>query len=203
MQNGPLPRRVCAAPLALALAFGAGCYREITSEERLDLATQDIAVKDVPGAEELAKIDCGDTQAELVSARNVNKPEADRVLAYVELYQSLQKRSTTFEEAMARNPDLAYQEGSQKLVEAKELCVQQTADVRVEFERYVRELVDVPTVKEVKGGSTITVARLDFDTLRTAIEALDPDDKDQLLSRVESAEKRVDAAPEKGRKRGK
>ena len=58
---------------------------------------------------------------------------------------------------MARNPDLHYAEGSQKLVAARESCIQQTADVRVEFDTYVRELVDVPTVEELKGGNTVTV----------------------------------------------
>jgi len=73
----------------------------------------------------------------------------------------------------------------------------------------VRELVDVPTVQEVKGGNTITVARLDFNTLRQAIETLNPDDKEQLMSRVGNAEKKVAPAAKEepasglGRKRGK
>ena len=97
---------------------------------------------------------------------------------------------------MSRNPDLHYTEGSQKLVSARETCIQQTADVKVEFETYVRELVDVPTVQEIKGGNTVTIARLDFNTLRQAIETLNPDDKEQLLGRVLNAEKKVAPAKE-------
>ena len=52
----------------------------------------------------------------------------------------------------------------------------------------------LPTVQELKGGSTVTVARLSFDTLRQAIESLDVDDKDVMLARVASAEQRIDAA---------
>jgi hypothetical protein len=185
-----------------------GCVKEISSEERLDRETQYASAKNTPDAAALAKLNCEDTTEGLNQARNVNRPETDRVLSYIDLYTSLMKRTATFEEAMTRNPDLHYTEGSQQIVAAKETCIQQTADVRVEFETYVRELVDVPTVQEIKGGNTVTVARLDFNTLRQAIETLALDDKDSLINRVSNAEKKVSpAAGEEqsggGRKRGK
>ncbi|HZH79338.1 MAG TPA: hypothetical protein VEY88_25185 [Archangium sp.] len=189
-----------------------GCLKEISSEERLDRETQYASAKNTPDAAALAKLNCEDTTEGLNQARNVNRPETDRVLSYIDLYTSLMKRTATFEEAMTRNPDLHYTEGSQQLVAAKETCIQQTADVKVEFETYVRELVDVPTVQEIKGGNTVTVARLDFNTLRQAIETLALDDKDSLINRVSNAEKKVSPAPGGeeeqpasggGRKRGK
>lgn len=184
-----------------------GCVKEISSEERLDRETQLKQMSDTPDAAALGKVHCDDTTEALNQARNVNLPETDRVMRYSELYTSLMKRNATFEEALARNPDLHYMEGSEKLVAARENCIQQTADVKVEFETYVRELVDVPTVQEIKGGNTVTVARLDFATLRQAIETLNLDDKEQLLSRVSNAEKRVVTRPEAdeaaGKKRGK
>ena len=189
-----------------------GCVKEISSEERLDRETQYASAKNTPDAAALARLNCEDTTEGLNQARNVNRPETDRVLSYIDLYTSLMKRTATFEEAMTRNPDLHYTEGSQQLVAAKETCIQQTADVKVEFETYVRELVDVPTVQEIKGGNTVTVARLDFSTLRQAIETLALDDKDTLINRVSNAEKKVSPAPGGeeqqpasggGRKRGK
>jgi len=187
-----------------------GCLKEISSEERLDRETQYASAKNTPDAAALAKLNCEDTTEGLNQARNVNRPETDRVLSYIDLYTSLMKRTATFEEAMTRNPDLHYTEGSQQLVAAKETCIQQTADVKVEFETYVRELVDVPTVQEIKGGNTVTVARLDFNTLRQAIETLALDDKETLINRVSNAEKKVSPAPGGeeqpsggGRKRGK
>jgi hypothetical protein len=176
---------------AVLVATGLGCSHEMSNEERLDRDTQAVPMKDALGAAELAKVNCQDAPAGLTKARNENRPETDRVVSYIDLYSSLRKRADTFEESFARNPDLAYQEGSSGFTEAKELCIQQTADVKVEFERYVRDLVKVPTVQEVKGGSTVVVARLDFNTLRLAIETLAPDDKDQLLARVANAEKSV------------
>ena len=205
-------RRLSAPTAATLLLLSVtGCVKEISSDERLDRETQNLAVKDTPGAAELQKLSCDDTTDALGKARNVNRPETDRLVDYIELYSSLRKRTTTFEEAMNRNPDLSYREGSQQLVNAKDTCIQQTADVRVEFETYIRELVDVPTVQEIKGGNTVTIARLDFNTLRRAIETLEPDDKESLLTRVSSAEKKVAPASEPpseepaagGKKRGK
>lgn len=172
-----------------------GCAaRELTSDERLDRETGNLAVKDTPKAGELEKLTCENTSEDLAKARNVNRPETDRLLDYINLYESLRKRTQTFEEAMSRNPDLQYREGADKIVSAKEVCIQQKADVKVEFETYMRELVDVPTVQEIKGGNTVTIARLDFNTLRQAIETLAPDDKDALLNRVANAEKKVTAS---------
>ena len=197
----PILRRLAIAAL---IAMAVGCRKEMSSDERLDRETSSGALEKAAGADDIRKINCKDVEQDLTKARNENRPENERVQHYTELYESLKKKSSAVDEAMTRNPDLAYQEGSQQFVEIKELCVQTTADVRVEFERYVRELVDVPTVQEIKGGSTVTVARLDYQVLRDAIEALSPDDKEQLLSRVANAEKKVEPKSEgAGRKRTK
>jgi hypothetical protein len=187
-------RRLSAAATVFLLSVTGCAARELTSEERLDRDTSNLAVKDSPKAGELEKLSCENTAEELNKARNVNRPETERLTDYIALYDSLRKRTQTFEEAMNRNPDLQYKEGANAIVNAKEVCIQQTADVRVEFETYVRELVDVPTVQEIRGGNTVTIARLDFNTLRQAIESLALDDKDSLLNRVASAEKKVSAS---------
>ncbi|WP_225411274.1 hypothetical protein [Stigmatella hybrida] len=186
-------RRLSAA--ASLFLLSAGCLtREISSEDRLDRETANLAVKDTPEASDLEKVSCLNTDEDLLKARNVNRPETDRLMDYITLFSSLRKRTQTFEEAMLRNPDLQYREGAGAIVAAKDTCIQQTEDVKVEFETYMRELVDVPTVQEIKGGNAVTIARLDFDTLRQAIETLAPDDKEQLLNRVANAEKKVSPA---------
>jgi hypothetical protein len=186
--------RLSVAATFLFLSVTGCAAKEITSDERLDRETANLTVKDSPKAGELEKLSCENTAEELAKARNVNRPETDRLMDYINLYESLRKRTQTFEEAMSRNPDLQYREGAGNIVNAKEVCIQQSADVRVEFETYMRELVDVPTVQEFKGGNTVTIPRLDFATLRQAIETLAPDDKDTLLNRVANAEKKVSAA---------
>ena len=191
--------RLLVAASAVALC-ASGCVKEISSDERLERATEKVDVKEALGAKDLQKIKCDDTAANLAKARNENKPETDRVNDYIELYESLKARSAKFDEAMSRNPDLAYQEGSQELISAKEQCIQQSADIRLEFERFIRDLVDVPTVQEIKGGATVTVARLDFGTLKQAIETLNPDDRESLLNRVSNAEKKVEVKAEPRKK---
>ncbi len=186
--------------LTVAL-FVSGCVKEVSSDERLDRETGKGGKEATLSAADLQKLKCDDTNNALAKARNENSPETDRVQNYLDLYESLKSRTAKFEEAMSRNPDLAYQEGSQELVSAKEQCIQQGADVRVEFERYVRELVDVPTVQEIKGGATVVVARLDFAVLRDAIEKMNPDDRDQLLNRVSNAEKKVEVKSEPRKKK--
>ena len=187
-------RRLPAAATVLFLSVTGCAGKEITSDERLDRETANLAVKDSPKAGELEKLNCEDTAEELNKARNVNRPETERLQDYITLYESLRKRIQTFDDAMSRNPDLQYREGAVNIVAAKDTCIQQSSDVRLEFENYMRELVDVPTVQEIKGGNTVTIARLDFNTLRQAIETLSPDDKEQLLNRVASAEKKVSVA---------
>lgn len=192
-------RSTCRLVLLAVLATGslAGCVKEISSEERLDRETNNVPVKEAAGAAELRKITCAEPPEELVKARDVNRNETDRVMGYMEVYEQYKTRTTTFQEAMNRNPDLMYQEGSAEFVNARDLCIAQTAELRLEFEAYVRDLADMPTVQEIKGGNTVTVARLDLNTLKQAIESLSPDDKEMLLNKVTSAEKRLETAAEK------
>src|SRR4051812_13564255 len=112
-------KRMLAAGFAFVLGSSA-CVKEVTSDERLERETKSTTVKESMGAADLQKIKCDDTAAAKASARNENKPETDRVVGYMELYESLKGRSAKFDEAMNRNPDLAYQQGSQELISAKE-----------------------------------------------------------------------------------
>lgn len=179
--------------LAATSLLSAGCVKDLPSEERLDRATADIKVTPGIPPEELAKISCEDAPEELAAARDVNRPETERLQKYMKLYESLKKRTETFEDAFARNPDLSYDASSARFVTARDICVAQTADVKVEFETYTRELVEVPTVQEIKGGSAITIARLDFDTLRNAIELLALDDREAMFNKLASTEKRIES----------
>jgi len=184
-----------AATAALSLL---ACVREITSDERLERSIGSGPAREPIDTAALEKISCADAVEQLARARAAERDETARLMAYLDLYSSLHKRVGTLEEAMSRNPDIRYQDATRDVVDAHEACVQQEADVRFELERFVRELVQVPIVEEVKGGTTYPAARLDFNTLRMAIEALGPDDKDALLVRVASAEKKIENAPPPG-----
>jgi hypothetical protein len=186
-------RPLFGAAAAVALMFS-GCVKEISSDERLDRETSGGPASEALDADQLARVNCKDVDEALANAHSESRSEADRVLLYIDLFKSLQKRTEQFDESMRRNPDLSFKEGSQELVKARDLCVEKYADVRVDFDKYVRELVDFAVVDEVRGGATVKVARLDLDVLRKGINALAPADQDLLLQRVANAEKKLGAS---------
>jgi hypothetical protein len=175
-----------------ALSFSTACVKEITSDERLERETARSESLRSNTAAELGKIKCQELADELQKARDLTKSEEERLTAFTDTYDRLKTRTARFDEAMSRNPDLAYQEGSQELVGARESCIQLTADVRLELEGFIREIMQVLVVEEIKGGATVKAARLEFAPLRAAIEKLELDDRDNLLTRIANAEKQVD-----------
>jgi hypothetical protein len=206
MQNRPTRRsrfpRLPSGALAFAAAvvLSAGCVKQITSEERLERETS--PQTDTVTAEELSKVSCVDAPDGLASARN-QPTETERLNAYIELFSRLSSRAGQLELGLARNPDLIYRSENKELVGARDQCAQSATEVKQELEGFVRELVDVPTLSDVKGGNTVTVARLDPNTLRQAIEILAPEDKEQLLAKVLLVEKKLKSRPEPVKKRGK
>lgn len=186
------PIASAAVPAALLLL---SCVKEVSSEERLEREISAGPAGPALSPEELSKVSCADVGESLARARANERDETARLVSYMELYAEIRKKVSTLESAMSRDPDLRYQEATKGVVDAHGGCVQQEADVRLEFESFVRELVQVPIVEEVKGGTTVSVPRLDFNTLRQAIEALAPDDKDSLLVKVASAEKKIESEP--------
>ncbi|MFO0600328.1 MAG: hypothetical protein U0228_33775 [Myxococcaceae bacterium] len=184
------------------LASFSGCATETSNEERLDRETRKMDSIKSSTAGDLMRLKCDDITSDLTKARDDSAPEEKRMNMYSDLFDRAKERNTKFEEALTRNPDLAYQEGSQEIIAARDGCIQSAADVRLDFEGLVREIVNLPVVDEYKDGKPVKAARLSFDTLRSAIEKLDLDDKEQLMTRLANAEKTVEIKPS-SRKRDK
>ncbi len=178
--------------LTVTLLFSFGCVKEISSEERLERDTRRSDSSGSATAEELLKLKCDDITQELTRARDESKPEPQRITTYGELFDKVRDRNARFEDAISRNPDLAYQEGSANVIAARDSCNDAQADVRHDFETLVREIVQVPVVDDYKDGKAVKAARLDFELLREAIDALGLDDKDALHQRLNNAEKTVE-----------
>lgn len=187
--------------LSTALLF-TSCVKEISSDERLDRETKRSEALTSSTAGDLKSMKCDDITSELSKARDDTAPEEKRITIYTDLFDRVKDRTAKFEDALSRNPDLAYQEGSQEIIAARDGCIQSAADVRLDFEGLVREIVQLPVVDEYRDGKPVKAARLNFDTLRTAIEKLGLDDKDTLLTRLANAEKTVEVKDTK-RKRDK
>lgn len=195
-----MSKRIVAA-LSTALLF-TSCVKEISSDDRLDRETKRSDSTKSSTAEDLMQMKCDDITSELSKARDDSAPEEKRINIYSDLFDRVKERTSKFEEALSRNPDLAYQEGSQAIISARDGCVQSSADVRLDFEGLVREIVNLPVVDDIRDGKPVKAARLSFDSLRSAIEKLNLDDKDALLTRLANAEKTVEVKDSK-RKRDK
>lgn len=180
-----------------ALAFTTACVKEITSDERLERETARSDALKTNTAAELGKIKCDELNNDLAKARDAAKTEEERLTTFTDVYERLKNRSARFDEAMSRNPDLAFQEGSQELVSARETCIQMAADVRNETESLIREIMQVLVVDEIKGGQTVRAARVDYAPLRAAIEKLELDDREALQNKISNAEKQIDVKAEK------
>lgn len=178
--------------LLSAAFFFSGCAHEISSDERLDRETRRSDALKSATAEDLVKLRCDDITSELSKARDDSAPEEKRLAIYTDLFDKVKDRTARFEEALTRNPDLAYQEGSQQIISARDGCIQSSADVRLDFEGLIREIINLPVVDEYRDGKPVKAARLSFDVLRAAIEKLDLDDKEQLMTRLANAEKTVE-----------
>jgi hypothetical protein len=196
-----MTKRILQAVAATALLYAFGCVKEISSDERLERETTRSDAMKTSAAEELAKLKCDDVNAELAKARDETRSEEQRLNSYMDLYLKVKERTAKFDEAISRNPDLAYQEGSEEITSAREGCIQSQADVRFDLENLVREVMQMPTVDEIKGGSTVKVARMSFDTLRDAIETLELDDKEALFTKLSNAERQLETKPPPSSKR--
>jgi hypothetical protein len=178
-----------------------GCVKEISSEDRLERDTKRSEVS-AESAGDLIKLKCDDITSSLSKARDDSAPEEKRLATYTDLFDQVKERNARFDEALNRNPDLAYQEGSAEVIAARDGCIQSAADVRLDFEGLVREIINLPVVDEYRDGKPVKAARLNFEILRDAIEKLALDDKDALLTRLANAEKTVEVKDTK-RKRDK
>ena len=127
-----MSKRMVAA-LSTALLF-TSCVKEITSDERLERETKSSEALNSSTAGDLKKMKCDDITSELSKARDDTAPEEKRLSIYTDLFDRVKDRTSKFEEALSRNPDLAYQEGSQEIIAARDGCIQSSADVRLDFE---------------------------------------------------------------------
>ena len=182
------------AILAASLLLSGGCYREISSDERLERETPASEKREELDPQALAQISCADTKERIAEVHGLRGGDRERLTAYLELFKSVQGRADTLQEAVTRNPDFIYRDEYRVIMDAHEYCKEQSEGVREEFERYTRELIQTPTVQEMKKGKPQTLARVDFGLLRDAINALAPEDQAALLTRVDEAEQRVQAS---------
>ncbi|HUB09014.1 MAG TPA: hypothetical protein VMB50_18540 [Myxococcales bacterium] len=155
------------------------------SDDRLTAAVND----STPGGETI--LSCDDLAESLGRARNGERPEADRLRSYMQLYHDLTARLANNERAFDRNPTLVYGGGKEQAEADRaraenDRCQQMSADARSEFEVLVRDLFQPLIIQDL--STRRRVARVSFILLRSAVQELALPDADSLLDRISAAE---------------
>lgn len=172
----------------------AGCAHPAygpSSDARLDSAVKDTQtdskeMKSVT-AEQIEQKKCTDYRKGLAKAKSDEVPEVDRLAEFEKLYTDLKDKNDFLDQALAVNPDLQFANDSQ-VPKIRDECRDALADVRQEYYAFVTDIAGLLVVKDTHGNNS---PRLDFKKFREAIKVLDPDDKDQLLAHVDSAERQI------------
>jgi len=183
----------------LAMVVGmvgvAGCSHPAygpSSDSRLENAVKDGASQNTAQnvtPEAVAKQKCTGYREKLLRTKSNDVPEVDRLAQFESLYTDLKAKNDYLQSALAANPDLQFS-GDSDIPKIRDECVDALADVKQSYYAFVADISDLLVVKDVHGRPA---PRLDFKKFREAINVLDPDDRDQLLARVDAAEHRVKA----------
>ena len=136
-------------------------------------------------------IKCDELARKFKASRIEERTEGEKLKVLVDLFEKSRDNTNNLDEAVSKNPDLLYGPEGDAVKNNLQECRSTFADVRSDFDGYLRDITELPIIQELQGREMVNVARLDLKLLRTAITALDPQDKDALFAKVDAAEKRV------------
>jgi len=181
-----LPFLVAVALCGIALVGCSHAAYGPSSDQRLESSlSEGISTE---GAD-VANLKCSDLKDKFFQSRDSEVPEGERMQKRTDVFKGSKERWQKLDDAVSKNPDLLYSPSADSIKSNLDECRSFYAEVRSDFDRFIRDVCDLPVIKDV--ASSKDVARIDLGVLRSAIVALDPDDKDVLIGRVESAEKRT------------
>ncbi|MHB8418904.1 MAG: hypothetical protein ACYDCL_12575 [Myxococcales bacterium] len=138
---------------------------------------------------------CDDLAEALGRARNGERPEADRLRSYMQLYHELEGRLANNQKAFDRHPELVYGGGKAQAAvadaarAANDRCRQMDADARSEFEVLVRDLFQPLVIQDL--ATHRKVPRVSFILLKGAVQELALPDADTLVESISAAERIV------------
>ncbi|HEY3448339.1 MAG TPA: hypothetical protein VGK67_18425 [Myxococcales bacterium] len=157
-----------------------------SSDQRLESSLSEGASSE---GSDVSSVKCSDLKDKFMQSRDSEVPESERMQKMTEVFLASRDRWQKLDDAVSKNPDLLYSSNADSIKANLDECRSFFAEVRSDFDRFIRDVSDLPVIKDV--ASSKDVARIDLGVLRGAIVALDPDDKDQLIGRVEVAEKKT------------
>lgn len=123
-------------------------------------------------------------QEKAMTAANIEADEKKKLITIGNAYQAAKANFAKLDEAASSQTDLLYGKEGDQIKANLEGCRETSASAYSAFDRFTRELIDMPVVQEMQNKKMINVARVDFATLRTAIDKLDASDKEVLLNKL-------------------
>jgi hypothetical protein len=176
------------------------------SDSRLEAAVADdkkSAQSEEGVARQLSERSCGGDKKKLTDAEQDDKPDADRLKEYIRLYTDLLQRQKEIDKLIRDNPGAEFAGDGKTASQTLEECIALIADTHNSFDKFLREVVEVPISKEFQGTREVSVARVEFSLLRQAIDTLNPDDRENLSAKLDNAEHKLGPATGAGGGSGK
>lgn len=174
------------ALLSLAACSSHSAYGP-DSNDRLDESISESRGVSSADAAALMAISCKD-QEKMLAAASIEADEKKKLITLGNAYQAAKANFTKLDEAASSQTDLLYGKEGDRIKANLDGCRDTSASAYSAFDRFARELIDMPIVQEMQNRKMVNVARVDFATLRTAIDKLGATDKEVLLNRLAMVE---------------
>ena len=185
MRNSALLAAVVAS-LSLAGCAGHSAYGP-DSEDRLDESIPASESKPAADAAALIAIHCKDQEKGL-AAQATETDETKKLKSLGNIYISAKGNFSKLDQAASSQTDLLYGKEGDQIKANLEGCRETAAAAYSAFDRFTRELIDMPVVQEMKNRKMVNVPRVDFSILRTAIDKLEAPDREVLLNKLTMVE---------------
>ncbi len=174
------------ALLSLAACASHSAYGP-DSNDRLDDSISASKGGSSVDAAALMALNCKE-QDKMLAAANLETDEKKKLITLGKAYEAAKANFTKLDEAASSQTDLLYGKEGDTIKTNLEGCRDTSASAYSAFDRFTRELIDMPVVQEMQNKKMVNVARVDFATLRTAIDKLGATDREVLMNRLSTVE---------------
>ena len=158
------------------------------SDERLEEGiSASSSSKGSADAAALMAMSCQNDESRLTSA-STEANEVKKLKILTETFLSSKETYAKLDAAASSQTDLLYGKEGDQIKANLEGCRDTSVAANNALDRFIRELVDMPVVQEMKNKRMVNVARVDFAIIRDAIAKLDPSDKEVLLNKLAAIE---------------
>ena len=180
------------AALSLAGCASHSAYGPESDERIDDGVSASSSQNSSADASMLMSLSCQD-QAKALTAASLEADEAKKLKMLGDTYLKAKENFTKLDEAASSQTDLLYGKEGDQIKANLDGCRDTSAAAYSAFDRFIREIVDMPVVQEMKNRKMVNVARVNFAIVRDAIAKLDASDKEVLTGKLAAIEPTLDS----------